>query len=430
MEAWARDGHEARVAVIGAGFVGRGLVHRLERSPGMRTALLVNRTASTAVRALERAGHDADRIVVSDVPGEIQGAIESRIPVITTSPGLIADLGSIDVVVEATGAIDHGARVMLDALRAGKDVVSMNAEVDATIGYLIHNVAARTGTVYTICDGDQPGVLLRHIEFVQGMGFQIVAALNCKRNLDVHQTPDDSRAYAARDDTSLLMTTAFGDGTKMNIENAVVANATRLVPDRRGMHGVRTSPARVVEDVLKVLSQRGVVDYTLGGDFAAGVGVIGRADDPELVGPYMRYFKMGDGPDHFFFRPYHLVHLEAPVTIAEVVLDRMALGSPLGPPVTEVVAVAKRDLRAGEQLDGIGGFTCYGEIDTVEGAAGLLPIGLAEHARLVRSVKQDDPIPADSVELDDDALIVRLRRQQDELMNAPSVLGASTAVGG
>lgn len=415
MEAWALGGNEAQVAVVGTGFVGRGLVQRLEGSPGMRTALVVNRTSSAAVRALGDAGNDPHQIVVSDDPDELRAAIADRIPAVTTSPEVIAEIEPIDVVVEATGAIDHGARVVLGSLQAGKHVVSMNAEVDATIGYLIHDIAARMGSVYTISDGDQPGVLLRHMEFVEGMGFEIVAALNCKRNLDVHQTPDSSRAYAARDDTSLLMTTAFGDGTKMNIENAVVANLTGLVPDRRGMHGVRTTLADVVGDVLSVLERRGVVDYTLGGDFAAGVGAIGRAESPVFVGPYMRYFKMGDGPDHFFFRPYHLVHLETPVTIAEVVLDRMPLRAPADPPVADVVAVAKRDLEAGDRLDGIGGFTCYGQIDAVERAEGLLPIGLSEHARLVRRVRRDDPISLDAVEIDERATIVELRRRQDGL---------------
>jgi predicted homoserine dehydrogenase-like protein len=428
MEAWALAGNEARVAVVGAGFVGRGLVQRLDGSPGMRTALVVNRTPSAAVRALEDAGHDPHRILVSDDPDELRAAIEDRILAVATSPEVITEIEPIDVVVEATGAIDHGARVVLGSLQAGKHVVSMNAEIDATIGYLIHDIAAHTGSVYTISDGDQPGVLLRHMEFVEGMGFEIVAALNCKRNLDVHQTPDSSHAYAARDETSLLMTTAFGDGTKMNIENAVVANLTGLVPDRRGMHGVRTTLADVVKDVLNVLEHRGVVEYTLGGDFAAGVGVIGRADFPVLVGPYMRYFKMGDGPDHFFFRPYHLVHLEAPVTIAEVVLDRMPLRAPAGPPVADVVAVAKRDLEAGDRLDGIGGFTCYGQIDTVERAEGLLPIGLSEHARLIRRVRRDDPIPLDAVEIDDRPTIVELRRRQDGLTSGARE-AAAAAVG-
>jgi predicted homoserine dehydrogenase-like protein len=426
VEEWALKGNEIRVAVVGAGYVGRGIVYRLERSLGMRTAMVVNRTVGHAVRALELAGLDPRSIVVSEDTDELALAIEAGVPAVASSLEVLSALEGIDVVVEATGAIDFGADAVLTALRAGKDVVSMNAEVDATIGYLLHHVAFESDSIYTISDGDQPGVLLRQCEFVQEMGFDIVAAVNCKRNLDVHQSPESGQAYAARDTTSLLMTTAFGDGTKMNVENAVVANATGLVPDCRGMHGVRTTLERAAQDIPKALLRRGVVEYTLGGDFAAGVGVVGHADDLEMIQPYMRYLKMGDGPHYFFFRPYHLVHLEAPVTIAEVTLDRMPLGRPIGPPVAEVVAVAKRNLERGERLDGIGGFTSYGQIDTIEGAEGLLPIGLAEHARLVRAVPQDAPIPLDFVELDPDALIVRLRQQQEELVTRIGIAASAT----
>lgn len=427
VEDWAAGGNQARVAVIGAGYVGRGIVHRLERSPGMSASVVVNRTLERAFEAYEAAGRTRRDILVSDDIDELERAVAEGRPAVTSSTSAVPALDSIDLVVEATGAIDHGARVILAAMEAGKDVVSMNAEVDATIGYLLHDVARRRGVVYTIADGDQPGVMLRHLEFVAGLGFEIVAAVNCKRNLDVHQTPDDSRGYAARDNTSLLMTTAFGDGTKMNIENAVVANAASLPPDRRGMHGVRTSLADAAHDIVAALSRWGVVEYTLGGDFAAGVGVVGHAEDPDMVQPYMRYFKMGEGPHYFFFRPYHLVHLEVPVTIAEVALDRIPLARIDDPPVAEVVAVAKRDLAAGERLDGIGGYGCYGQIDSVASAEGLLPIGLAEHATLVRPVPLDHPIPIDAVELAPEAEIVSLRRQQDDLVRATRVSPATAA---
>jgi predicted homoserine dehydrogenase-like protein len=417
---WADSGANVNVAVVGAGFVGRGVVHRLQRTAGMNPALVVNRSTHKGVLAYKLAGRASETVTVSDDVAVLTTAIASGAAAVSASPEVISELDQIDVVVEATGALDHGAKVVLGALAAGKHVVSMNAELDATIGLLLHDAAARNGVVYTISDGDQPGVLLRHMEFVSGMGFEITAAVNCKRNLDAHQDPDASRGYANRDSTSLVMTTAFGDGTKMQIENAVVANASGLIPDRRGMHGVKTTLEHACADIMAVLSQRGVVEFTLGGDFGGGVGVIGYADDPEMVQPYMRYAKVGDGPDHFFFRPYHLLHFELPVTIAEVVLDQRGLGAPVVQPVAEVVAVAKRSLRPGDDLDGIGGFTCYGQIDTVKGAEGLLPIGFADHARIRRSVRQDEPIAMEDVELDGSAEIVRLRGMQDRLISSMS----------
>lgn len=426
MGIWRRMAHRAEtagnvsVAVVGAGFVGRGVVHQLQRSTGMRPALVVNRTVDRAVEAWTMAGHDAADVLTSDDPASLAQAVADGRPAVTPSPQVLPEVSGVDVVVEVTGTMGYAAHAILACLEAGLPVVSYNAEVDATVGHLLHDAARRGGAVYTIADGDQPGVLMRHMEFVTGMGFEIAAALNCKRNLDVHQNPDDSARYSARDGTSLLMTTAFGDGTKMQVENAVVANLTGLVPDCRGMHGVRTTLDSAVGDVLGAVSQRGVVDFTLGGDFAAGVAVIAHAADEEVAAPYLRFLKMGDGPDYLFFRPYHLVHLEVPITIAEVALDGHGLGTPVGPPVADVVAVAKRPLSAGDQLDGIGGFGCYGHADTAERARGFLPVGLSAHARLVKQVAQDDPIPLDAVELDEAADVVRLRQQQDALVAAVS----------
>lgn len=416
MRARARTGDQAQVAVVGAGWVGRGLLRQLQASPALRPAVVVNRTPDNAVTAYRAIGHPDADIVVSDEPDRLAAAVAARRPAVTDSLAAAAAVPDVDVVVEATGAIDFGATVILGLLEAGKHVVSINAEVEAAVGYLLHDVARTRGVVYTMADGDQPGVLLRQLDFVEGMGFEPIAAVNCKRHLDVHQTPDSGRAYAARDGTSPAITTAAGDGTKMHIENAVVANTRGLPPDRRGMHGVRSTLATALADVLGAISRPGVVEYTLGGDFGAGVFVIGRAPDPEAVRQAMRFVKMGEGAEYLFFRPYHLVHLEVPLTVAEVVLDRQPIATPSTPPVAEVIAVAKRDLRPGERLDGLGGHTSYGVIDTVAGADGLLPVALTEAARLRRPVRRDEPIPLDAVELDETAAIVGLRRRQDALI--------------
>lgn len=422
MTTWRRfhqltaDRRPIAVALAGAGYVGSGVAHRLEHTAGMRVALIVNRSTGHAVEAYRRAGWPADRVVVSDDPAVLSAAIEAGTPAVTARAAALTEVTGITVAVEATGALDHGAALIDACLRAGIDVVSFNAEVDATIGWLLHRVAHEHRAVYTIADGDQPGVLLRHIDHVRGMGFEIVAAVNCKRNLAVHQTPDDSATFAARDKTSMLMTTAFGDGTKMQVENAVVANLTGLRPGVRGMHGIVTTLQDAAGDIVARLGRTGAVDYTLGGDFGAGVGVVGRPPEPHAVATSLRFLKMGDGPDYFFFRPYHLVQFEVPLTIAELVLDRMGVAHPVTAPVAEVVAVAKRDLEPGDRLDGIGGFDCYGLVDTVERAEGLLPIGLSGHARMTRSLPRDEPIPMEAVELDEDAPIVALRRRQEALV--------------
>ncbi len=401
---------DARIAVIGAGYVGEGIVNQIKRAPAMFPSLVVNRTVDRAVDAYATAGIGRDDLVIAETAGELADAIASGTPAIAETWTGIGDT-AIDIMVEATGALSYGAEAIIAALESGKDVISFNAEVDGLLAYLFHQKARANDAIYTLADGDQPGVLLRHIEQVEGMGFEVTAALNCKRHLDVHQTPESGAGYSTRDATSSIMTTAFGDGTKMQVEQVCVANATGLVPDKRGMHGIQTMLEQAATEIPATLSGPGKVDFTWGGDFGAGVGVVGRHETPELVEKAMRFYKMGDGPDYFFFRPYHLVHLELPMTIADIVLDREPLATVDQPHVAEVVAMAKKDLGAGESLDCIGGFTVYGLADTAEGAAGMLPVGLVNYATMVNDVAQDGAITLADVQLDEDEPLVKLWRE-------------------
>ena len=393
------------IAIVGAGYVGTGVVHAIAQSPGMRPALVVNRNTDRATAALTAFGFSVDDIVVSDDRIQIEQAIASGRPAVTTDASMLTDL-PIRVVVEATGALDYGTNTILSVLDSGRNVVSFNAECDALLGWLFHQRARAAGVIYTIADGDQPGVLFRLKQEVEGMGFKPTAYLNCKRHLDVHQNPETGAGYAARDTTSAHMTTSFGDGTKMQVEQAVVANATGTIPDKRGMHGIESTVASAAIDIPAALSGPGRVDFTLMGDFGAGVGIVASHANHDLHKQAMGFYKMGPGPDYFFFRPYHLVHLEIPLTIAELILDNEPLITIDEPHLTEVVAIAKKDLAAGEKLDCIGGFSAYGHIDTAAGAAGYLPIGLVEYATMTAPVPQDEAIPMASVDLDTGVRVV------------------------
>ena len=401
---------DAVVAVVGAGFVGRGLIHRLTHTYGFAPPLVVNRTVQRARRAMEDAGLGA-RPFVSDDPDQVSDAISEGRPVITTDAAILPSVRGVDLVVEATGAIAYGMRVMSDALRAGRHVVSMNAEADALFGHHLESVASEGGATYSIADGDQPGVLLRMMDEAHQLGLKPSIALNCKRNLDPHQSPEDSRPYAARDGTSVEMTTSFGDGTKMHVENVVTANLSGLSPPRLGTPGVRTTLADVVEDIDEAGIPDDSVHFTLGGDFGGGVMVLARSLDPDFDAPYLRVLKLGDGPRYPLFRPYHLTHMEVVTTIQQVLAGGPPLGRRTPEPVAACVAVAKRDLRAGEQLDGIGGGACYGMAAPTDEATELLPVGLASDAMIRRDVPMDRPIKLADVELDEDADLVRLHRQ-------------------
>jgi predicted homoserine dehydrogenase-like protein len=406
---------DASVAVIGAGFIGRGLIHRLWNLDSLAPPLVVNRDADKALRALIRAGCLPESVLISDDPAVLTQAIAEGRPSVTTHAEVLPEVGGISLVVEATGAMEYGTRVMLQALEAGRHVVSMNAEADALLGHLLDRVAAASGTTYSMADGDQPGVLLRMIDETHRMGLEVAAALNCKRNLDVHQTPEDSASFALRDGTSLAMTTAFGDGTKMQIENVVTANLSGLVPPPIGTPGLRTELATVATDAVASGLPFGSVHHTLGGDFGGGVVVLASPRDAEFDVPYLRYAKLGDGPWYPLFRPYHLIHMEVPTTIEQVLSGGPALGRRTTEPVASCVAVAKRDLTPGEPLDGIGGATVYGLAAPSSGAAELLPIGLSQHARLARAVSRDRPIALDDVELEQTAYLVRLIADSGDL---------------
>jgi predicted homoserine dehydrogenase-like protein len=357
-------------------------------------------------------------VLVSDDVAKLTGAVGEKRPAVATTPEIAASVATLDVVIEATGAVELGAREALACIRNKKHFVSLNAETDGTVGALLKRRADEAGIVYTNADGDQPGVIMRMIEYCRGCGFDVLAAVNCKGFMNVDATPDSIREWAVRQNTSPRMTCAFTDGTKMNIEQNVVCNATGLIPAKRGMIGVKTDQRNAVRDFEATGALGGgpgIVDYTLGGDFGGGIFIIARGQDPNFCAPYLKYLKMGEGPNYMFLRPYHLCHVETPLSAAEAVVYGEATIAPMGRPVAQTITIAKRDLKAGETLDGIGGFNQYGEVEVADKARGLLPIGLAENVRLRRDVRRGEAIPEDAVELNESSLLVKLWREQQKM---------------
>ncbi len=409
------QGKPVRTAIIGAGYMGRGVALQIISAfAGMKLVAVSNRTLSEADRAYRQAGIDSVT-TVNAVP-QLEEAISQGAYCITEDAMLLCRADNIDAVIEATGEIEFGARVTLEAISHGKHVILMNAELDATIGSLLKVYADRAGIIITNADGDQPGVVMNLLRFVRTIGYRPVLAGNIKGLQDHYRTPETQKAFAEQNKQKPKMVTSFADGTKISMEMAVVANATGFGVGTRGMYGPR---CKHVTEALSLfppeqLLNGGLVDYVLGAEPGPGVFVIGYNDHP-IKKQYAHYFKMGDGPFYMFYVPYHLPHLETPITVARAVLFGDAAIAPIGAPVCEVLTMAKRDLSSGEVLDGIGGFTCYGVLENMEVSMrdNLLPMGLSEGCRLKKAVSKDQPLSYDDVELPPGRLCDKLREEQN-----------------
>lgn len=414
------EGNPIKVGLVGAGYIGRGTTLQIEKYlPGMTVAAIANRTVAHAIRAYETAGIGDVR--VADSAKEIEDGIKAGRKVVTQDALQLCQAEGIDVIIEATGHVEFSAHVAVEAIEHGKHLVLMNAELDATVGPILKVRADKAGVVVTNADGDQPGVMMNLYRFVDSIGYRPVLVGNIKGLQDYYRTPETQKGFAAQHNITPQMATSFADGTKISMENAIVANATGFKVGRRGMYGPKCSHVKEAVDLfpLDQMLEHGLVDYILGAEPGPGVFVLGYNDDPERKG-YMRYFKMGEGPLYVFYVPYHLPHLEVPLTAARAVLFQDAAVAPIGGPVCEVITIAKRDLQAGERLDGIGGFTCYGMIEnsSVSRSQNLLPMGLSEDCRLKRNIAKDQPICYADVEIPSGRLCDRLRREQDDYFQA------------
>jgi len=332
----------------------------------------------------------------------------------------LCEAEGIDVLIEATGAIEFGAQVTVKAIECRKDMVSMNAELDGTVGPILKWHADKAGVVLTGCDGDQPGVQLNLYRFVRSIGLTPLVCGNIKGLQDPYRNPTTQEGFARRWGQQPTMVTSFADGTKISFEQAIVANATGMCVERRGMRGgdfpghVEELPRAERYDVEKLRQLGGVVDYLVGAKPGPGVYVLATHDDPKQR-HYLNLYKLGEGPLYTFYTPYHLCHFEVPLSAARVVLFRDAVIQPLAGPRVEVVATAKVDLKAGDVIDGLGGYKTYGQAENyaVAHVQDLLPIGLAEGCRVRRDLPRDTVLTYQDVEVPPGRLCDRLRAEQD-----------------
>jgi len=410
-----RDGNPVRVAMVGAGYIGTAIaLEMLTGIVGLRLVAISNRTPSKARRAYQVAGVDS----VQDVQtvAQLEECIANGKYATTDDPMLLCRAENVDAVIEATSDIDFGARIVMEAIANGKAVVLMNAAVDATVGPILKVYADRAGVVLTYTDGDEPGVAMNLYRFLKATGYEPLLMGQIKGLLDRYRNPETQREFAARVKQKPAMIASYADGTKLCLESTIMANATGFKVGKRGMYGPE---CRDVRDVInhfsadQLIQAGGWVDYVLGAEPGSGAFVVAYSDSPAKR-EYMANFKMGAGPLHVFYTPYHLAHVQAPLSVARAVLFNDATIAPAGPPVCDTFAVAKKDLHAGDVLDGMGGFTCYGLIDSYETCRteDLLPITVSQDCRLKRDIKKDQPLTYADVTLPPDRLCDRLRLEQ------------------
>ena len=395
------EGRPIRVGVVGAGATGRAIALQLGTPvAGMRLAAIANRTPAHAERALREAGVNQWDSVQS--PSEAQAKIERGATVLTDDATVLTRCGVIDIIVEVTGTVDFGASVALDAFAHGKPVVLVNAELDSLIGPILKAKADEAGVVLTHTDGDEPGVAMTLVRYVQSVGLRPVAAGNIKGMVDYYRTPETQSAFAAKHDQDARKVTSFADATKLSMETTVLANATGFGVARRGMCGPACGYVRDLAKLLppEAMLAGGIVDYSVGAAPHTGGFVIVHEENP-YKRTQLAYYKLGDGPFYVFYTPFHLPHIQLPSTIARAVIHADPTVAPLAGPSCEVVTVAKRALKAGERLDGVGGFCSYGLIDNraAARAANALPIALSENCVLLRDIDKDQVIAFEDVKM-------------------------------
>ena len=329
---------------------------------------------------------------------------------------------NLDVVIDATGSPEAGAFIASNAISKKKHVVTLNVEADATIGPILKKMADDAGVVYTVSAGDEPAAIKELYSFADTLGLEVIAAGKGKNNpLDRYANPTILKDYAESKGSSPTMMTSFVDGTKSMIEMACVSNSTGLKPDCRGMHG----PKADIKDLLNVfrlkndggiLSRKGVVDFAIG-DLAPGVFLVYTTAN-KMIKADLKYLMLGEGPYYLLYRPYHLTSIETPLSIALAYFYGEPTIAPDFGMISEVITMAKRDLKTGEVIDGIGKYTVYGLIEEYQRAKdeNLLPIGISQGCILKKDIEKDQPIKYNDVKLVENSQVLKLRRSQDKLL--------------
>ncbi len=417
------EGRPIMTGIVGMGQMGTTLVGQISLMKGMRPAVVVDHKLPAVRAAFTRAGYkEGEDFEIAETVAEGNRILAAGKFVGTLNDALATQCDAVECSVDATGVPEAGARIALDAINAGKHIVMLNVETDVCIGHILYKLAQNAGVIYTGTAGDEPGAVMELYDFAEALGFDVRVVGKGKNNpVILDCTPESVADIARGKGATPRMICAFKDGTKTMVEMTAMANATGFVPDITGAHGA-SSDAKHLGQVLSlkseggVLNHYGVVEYING--VAPGVFVIFHTDEPDSMAT-LKYIEMGDGPNYALYRPYHLTSIETPLTIAKACIDHEPTLVPRKGLVAEVITVAKRDLKAGETLDGIGGYTIRGTFMEAKAAQKCqgLPMGMVNAKTvMVRDVAKNSVVTYDDVRLDPGALVFTLRKLQDALL--------------
>ncbi|AFA49678.1 NAD(P)H-dependent oxidoreductase [Acetobacterium woodii] len=415
------NGKHIMTSIVGAGQMGRGMVGQIMSMKGMHPAVVVDINVENAINAYKHAGLKEGDFVVANTISEANDLLAKGKYIVTDNPEIATKTDLIDCAVDATGVPEVGAKVAIDSINAGKHIVMLNVEADVCIGPMLYKMANSAGVVYTGSAGDEPGAVLEMYDFADALGFDVRVVGKGKNNkVDKTSNPDTVLEEATKKGVSPKMLTSFKDGTKTMVEMTAMSNATGFLPDIMGAHGAKGIVSEL-PDLFRlkseggILNNYGIIDYIDG--VAPGVFIIISTEQPDIIHE-LNYLSMGKGPNYVLYRPYHLCSLETPLSVAKAVLDGIPTIAPRKGLVSETITVAKRDLTAGEYLDGIGGFTIYGSFEqaAVAKEKDALPMGIVnKKTKMIKDVKKGEIITYGDVALDNDSLMVQLRKIQDTL---------------
>ncbi len=413
------DNNPIKVAVIGAGEMAKGIINQITKyTPGILVSVTYNRSIEKAIHTYQEVG--ISNYKIAETTAELQKLVDSKVPAITQNIDAVCEIEDIDLIIEMTGAIEFGAQTILKAFENGKNVLSFNVEVDATLGPILKQKAKEAGVKYSVADGDQPGVTMNLFRFVKGMGFEPLLCGNIKGLEDHYRNPTTQKGFAEQWGMTPEMVTSFADSTKLSFEQACTANATGMQVAKRGMYGYNSNKhvdeLTGLYDIEQLKELGGIVDYIVGARPGPGVFIYATTSDPLAI-KYLNYGKLGKGPLYSFYVPYHLLFFEIAGAICRLIDFNDTIITAEKGMMVDVVTTAKINLIKGDTIDGLGGYKSYGiaENYSISKKGRLLPMGLAEGCKLKKDIYKDQVITYDDVVLPGGRMCDKLKNEQNLL---------------